>query len=278
MDYTVTHIKPFGLCIEAKDPSTSIKEIDIDALRRAHSEEPLMVLRGFKTFNNSSEFADYCDTWGEVSIWPFGKVLELKEHNNPEDHIFDSSYIPLHWDGMYRPHVPEYQIFHCMIPPLQKHGGRTIFSNTVTALSDISPQLRSLLNKTTGIYQRKMAFYESKTLSPIIMKHPQHDYSVIRYNEPHTGDNGRLINPPKQHFIGVQKDQLNHLHHHLKKILYSDKHCYAHVWQAQDVVIANNFTLLHGREAFTTQSPRYIQRVHIESEPPFINPGLESYQ
>jgi alpha-ketoglutarate-dependent taurine dioxygenase len=36
--------------------------------------------------------------------------------------------------------------------------------------------------------------------------------------------------------------------------------------------------LLHGREAFVSKSPRHIQRVQVLSNPPFDNPGLESYQ
>ncbi|MEM6730499.1 MAG: TauD/TfdA family dioxygenase, partial [Myxococcota bacterium] len=60
--------------------------------------------------------------------------------------------------------------------------------------------------------------------------------------------------------------------------LHAPESFYAHQWQTGDVVIADNFTLLHGREAFTSRAPRHLQRVHVLSETPFDNPGLETYQ
>lgn len=60
-------------------------------------------------------------------MWPFGAVLDVKEHADTKDHIFDNSYVPLHWDGMYKPTIPEFQLFHCVsargrikadVPPL----------------------------------------------------------------------------------------------------------------------------------------------------------------
>lgn len=37
----------------------------------------------------------YADLWGEIMMWPFGAVLEVKEHPDAKDHIFDSSYVLL---------------------------------------------------------------------------------------------------------------------------------------------------------------------------------------
>ncbi|WP_408074555.1 TauD/TfdA dioxygenase family protein [Legionella pneumophila] len=213
-----------------------------------------------------------------LSLWPFGKVLELIEQEDPEDHIFDHSYMPLHWDGMYRPQVPEYQIFHCVKAPLPGQGGRTTFSNTILALQFASSEIKELWNKVSGTYQRKMEFYNSKTVSPIITKHPQKDFSVIRYNEPPSVDKGHFVNPPDIEFTGIDQEELDFFHRSLENALYSPDNFYAHEWQNGDIVIADNFSLLHGREGFVSRSPRHIQRVHVLSNPPFDNPGLESYQ
>ena len=86
------------------------------------------------------------------------------------------------------------------------------------------------------------------------------------------------MNPPKLEFTGVSPEELEAFHHSLKQALYDPSNFYAHEWQAGDVVIADNFSLLHGREEFVSKSPRHIQRIHILSNPPFDNPGLESYQ
>lgn len=278
MDYKVTHLKPFGVLIKPLIKSIHVKDLDIPHLRKLFWQEHLVLLRGFDTFKNADDFANYCEFWGEVSLWPFGKVLELIEQDNPEDHIFDHSYVPLHWDGMYRPQVPEYQIFHCVKAPLLGQGGRTTFSNTILVLEHASTELKALWNKVTGIYERKMEFYNSKTISPIITKHPQRDFSVIRYNEPHSEEKGHFVNPPDLEFTGASSEELEIFHRNLKQALYNPSNFYAHEWQTGDVVIADNFSLLHGREAFVSKSPRHIRRVHVLSNPPFDNPALESYQ
>lgn len=278
MNYQVTHLKPFGVLLESISKDTKVNDLNIEKLRHLFRQNQLVVLRGFDAFKNTEDFSNYCEFWGEISIWPFGKVLELIEQDNPEDHIFDHSYMPLHWDGMYRPQVPEYQIFHCVKAPLPGQGGRTTFSNTILALKFASADVKELWNRVTGTYQRKMEFYKSKTVSPIITKHPHQDFSVIRYNEPPSEDKGHFVNPPDLEFTGVSQEELDTFHRNLEKALYSPHNFYAHEWQTGDIVIADNFSLLHGREGFTSKSPRHIQRVHVLSNPPFDNPGLESYE
>ncbi len=278
MDYKVTYIKPFGVLLEPMSNNTHVRDLNIENLRELFWQQQLVLLRGFNTFQNTDDFSNYCEQWGEVSIWPFGKVLELIEQENPKDHIFDNKYVPLHWDGMYRPQVPEYQIFHCVKAPLSGQGGRTTFSNTLLALKHASSEEKDLWNKVTGIYKRKMEFYDSKTVSPIITRHPRKNVSVIRYNEPPSREKAHFVNPPDLEFTGVNREELEHFHQSLEKALYCPNNFYAHQWQTGDIVIADNFSLLHGREAFIPKSSRHIQRVHVLSNPPFDNPGLESYE
>ncbi|MBA3662314.1 MAG: TauD/TfdA family dioxygenase [Gammaproteobacteria bacterium] len=275
MEHKTTSIQPFGLLLEPKKSLVNLSDLNITFLRELIHQKHLLVLRGFRTFQNAESFANYCERWGEISMWPFGKVLELIEQDNPPDHIFDHRYVPLHWDGMYRPQIPELQIFHCVEAPQSGQGGRTTFSNTILALKYASPEAKKIWNQVTGTYQRKMEFYNSKTVSPIINKHPYKDFSVIRYNEPPSEDQRHFVNPPELKFMGINLKELADFHYSLKQALYASCNFYAHEWQTGDVVIADNFSLLHGREEFISKSPRHLQRVHILSDPPFNNPGLE---
>jgi alpha-ketoglutarate-dependent taurine dioxygenase len=278
MEFKKTRIEPFGLLLEPQRSEGDIRDLDVNMLRELLWCERLIVLRGFRTFTDSEDFAGYCERWGEISIWPFGKVLELVEQNNPEDHIFDNNYVPLHWDGMYRPQVPEYQLFHCVRAPRPGQGGRTTFSNTVLALENAPAPLRALWERVTGHYQRKMEFYDSKTISPVVDNHPLRNFSVIRYNEPPNEGFGHFLNPPVLEFIGVSADELVEFHRSLRHALYSPSCFYAHEWQEGDLVVADNFSLLHGREAFETKAPRHLRRVHVLSNPPLDNSRLVSYQ
>jgi len=278
MNYKINKLKPFGALIESTETAGNIEELDTEVIRELFLKEQLVLIRGFQTFTKKDSFSDYCERFGEVSIWPFGKVLELIQQEKPQDHIFDNSYVPLHWDGMYRPQVPEYQIFHCVKAPLSEEGGRTTFSNTLMVLESLSEDLKDKWKSVTGLYRRKMEFYNSRVVSPIITKHPYRNYDVIRYNEAHQASKGKLINIPNISFIGLEDKELTKFYDDLNSALYDSNSCYAHEWRDGDIVIADNFTLLHGREAFKSSSSRHIQRVQVLSDPPFDNPNLETFQ
>ncbi|GAA5645646.1 TauD/TfdA dioxygenase family protein [Vibrio proteolyticus] len=278
MNYQVTQLSPFGVKIEAAQAGLPVSVVPISLLRELFIEHQLVLLRGFKAFDQAEQFADYCELWGEISLWPFGKVLDLVQQAQPADHIFDSSYMPLHWDGMFRPQVPEYQIFQCVQAPLAGQGGRTTFTHTAKVLQHATEQERALWQRVTGHYQREMEFYSSHAVSAVIARHPYRAYEVIRYAEPHFAERGELINPPDVRFSGIEEQQLAEFHYSLRQALYDPRHFYAHEWCGDDVVITDNFTLLHGRERFLSHSPRHIRRVQVLSDPPFDNPNLESYR
>lgn len=77
MPYKITALQPFGVIVEPKHAPIHVNELDIDELRELFLREQLVLLRGFETFEHSEQFADYCERWGEVSVWPFGRVLDL---------------------------------------------------------------------------------------------------------------------------------------------------------------------------------------------------------
>lgn len=274
MKVTITKSAPFGAIVEPTTPGEDIRSVKIPKLRALFEREHLLVLRGFKTFGSKDEFSDYCALWGEISLWPFGKVLELIEQENPNDHIFDHNYVPLHWDGMYRPQIPELQIFHCVSSPGVGNGGRTTFSNTDMALGRASTKDRDMWNRATGVYQRKMEFYHSKTKAPVITEHPVKGYPVIRYCEPPRRGDTSFVNPQDYEFLGISADSGDELEKSLRDALYSPENFYAHEWQNGDVVISDNYTLLHGREAFTSGAPRHLRRVHVLGTPALENPHL----
>ena len=269
-----SRLDPFGVRLEGN--GEGVESLDVEHLRELFHREGLVVLRGFKAFDTADGFADWCGRFGEVEVWPFGRVLELVQHENPADHIFDHGYVPMHWDGMYRPRVAQYQIFHCVHAPPAGAGGRTTFSHTPRMLANATDAERELWRRVTGTYMRKMVHYDSKTVSPVVTRHPFRDYEVVRYNEPPNVDG--FVNPPELHFDGVAADELPEFHRSLQASLHAPANFLAHVWRDGDVVLADNFTLLHGREAYASDCARHIRRVHVNSTPPFANPALVSHR
>ena len=207
-------------------------------------------------------------------MWPFGPILELVEDPEATDHIFASSYVPLHWDGMYLETVPELQVFHCVSAVNSSSGGRTTFSSTPAALKLADPETYALWQRAIGEYTRSVELYSSTARAPIIENHPYRPYKVIRFCEsPHAGDKD-FLNPSAYAFLNIEESEKERLLSSLEKALYDPRVHYAHQWQDGDIVVADNYTLLHGREAFTSQSGRHLRRVHLHALSPLSNPHL----
>ncbi|MEU1819976.1 TauD/TfdA family dioxygenase [Streptomyces roseifaciens] len=272
--YAVAPIEPFGLAIQALEPGLHVRDLPVAPLRSLVREHHLVLLRDFDSFDGPDELSAYCERWGEPSVWPFGTVLELVEQEKPEDHIFDSSYMPMHWDGMYREQIPEFQVFQCVNAPGAENGGETTFSHTTAVLERTDPRTVDRWSQVTGTYHRAMEFYNSVTVSPIVTAHPVHGAPVIRYNEPTAADDAGFVNHPDLQFTGLPDDGIAEMHRSLRAALYDPAHFYAHSWRTGDMVFADNYTLLHGRNAFTSGAPRHLRRVQVLGTPALDNPGL----
>ena len=258
-------LRPFGVLVRIKN-----EPIDFNIIKQLFHKHQLLIIRGINSIHSNEEFEKFSSHFGDLVEWPFGKILELKPQKNPADHIFDNSYIPMHWDGMYREEVPEMQIFRCINPPLNTKRGRTIFSHTSKLLNKSSVEDQVKWRQTIGTYHRKMEFYDSKVISPIVCKHPYKNYEVIRLNEPHIDMNKFLINPPVTKFNKNIKC--------LIKALYERDILYKHEWMKGDIVLADNLTLLHGREAFDTFDQRHIQRIQVHAQNHINNMSLEKFE
>ena len=264
----------FGVMVTSTTAHQHLHMLSIAWLRELVRDRQLVVLRGFESFDDADHLTRFCATLGTIMMWPFGAVLELVEHANPEDHIFANSYVPLHWDGMYLDTVPEFQVFQCVRAPGMDQGGRTTFCSTTAALQISSAETRELWSRAHGTYQRSVKLYSNKARASIIEPHPRRGHPVLRFCEPPIEGDRNFINPSTYEFGGIQDNERQPLLDSLRKSLYDPRAHYAHRWQTGDVVIADNFTLIHGREAYAGNSGRHLRRVHIHSEPELRNPHM----
>ncbi|HSP77368.1 MAG TPA: TauD/TfdA family dioxygenase [Myxococcaceae bacterium] len=273
-DFELSEMSPFGLLLRARREGTKLEQIPVEVLRQLTRKHRLLLLRGFAQFESAEALTKYCTTWGEIMMWPFGAVLELVEHADPKDHIFDHTYVPVHWDGMYMPMIPAIQFFQCVNAPGDESGGQTTFSDTIRILEDVDAKTRELWEKVTVTYRiEKVEHYGGKAVSPLITRNPETGVPVLRYNEPPL-DDVKFLNRPVLEFEGIAEDQVKELQEGLRAAIYDPRHLYAHDWRTGDMVVSDNHALLHGRMAFTSGSKRHLRRVHILGNPPFKNPAI----
>ena len=273
--FTVDAIEPFGVRISPREAGEELAAVPVDVARELAREHRLLLLRGFRSPETKEDLAGYAATWGELYIWPFGAVLELVEHDTPADHVFDSSRVSYHWDGMFKDVIPEFQIFQCVTSPAAAEGGRTIFCDTTQVLADATPETRASwerLELSYGIKQK--VHYGGKVVSPIVVEHPDRGFPTMRYLEP-VDANEHYVNPPHVTFPDdLDPEQVAETTRNLRDTLYDARHMYAHAWQPGDVVVSDNYVNLHGREAYHSRCGRHLRRVHVLGDPPFTNPAL----
>lgn len=273
-EFDVELMSPYGVMIRPGRGSTDTGELPVSVARELAREHHLLVLRGFDPLSGSAELASYAASWGQVLSWSFGAVLELVEHERPVDVVFDNTALTFHWDGMFVEWIPEFQIFQCVRSLDDEQGGRTIFCDTTRVLASASSETRTLWEGLTLTYRvAKESHYGGTATSPLVVEHPNHGFPTLRYQES-VPDSINYLNRPRVKFHDVAAECVAEIEQTLRDALYDAQHCYAHAWQAGDLVVADNYTLLHGREPYTRKCGRHLRRVHVLGDPPLMNPAL----
>jgi alpha-ketoglutarate-dependent taurine dioxygenase len=173
--------------------------------------------------------------------------------------LYTNREVPFHWDGAFAGHVPHYIFFHCDDAPAPGSGGQTLFCDTVRLLEKAPLERRALWAQTNITYTtQKIVHYGGSFTSPMICSHPLNGNEVLRFAEPVFD-----LNPVQLEINGIPEEEQAEFLKDMHERLHNDAVCYRHEWQQGDVVIADNFVLLHGRDAFGDNSPRKIRRVNI---------------
>lgn len=269
-------VSPFGVLVRPSAGAAQMVAVPVPAARDLVRNHHLAIFRGFEPLPGPKELVRYAASWGEVLSWPFGEVLDLVEHERPTDHIFDNTGVSFHWDGMFVDQIPEFQIFQCINAGDHSGGGCTIFCDTTRVLDDADPVTRQLWERLTLTYHvTKKSHYGGMAVSGLVVKHPTSGFPTMRYLEP-VGEHIDYVNRPRVTFHDVPDKCVSEIEQALRDALYDPRHCYAHDWHTGDVVVADNYTLLHGRQAYASRCGRHLRRVHVLGDPPLRNPALRS--
>jgi alpha-ketoglutarate-dependent taurine dioxygenase len=104
----------------------------------------------------------------------------------------------------------------------------------------------------------KVAHYGGTFTSPLIAAHPVSGTEVLRFAEPVED-----LNPVSLSIAGLPPDRHGEFLAQMHQFLNDPSVCYAHSWRENDILIADNHALLHGRRAFRSDAPRHLRRVNI---------------
>ena len=256
-DWSLEQLKPFGLIATSLEDG-DLRSVPIPTLEKWVDDHRVIILRRFAS-PAGARLPEFCRRLGEILEWDFGAVNELRVKPGARNYLYTNREVPFHWDGAFVGRIPHYIFFSCDLAPAPGSGGETLFCDTSLVLAQAPLEQRELWEQTTITYTtEKIVHYGGTFSSPMICRHPVSREKVLRFAEPVLD-----LNPVQLEINGIpeqlQADFLTDMHDRLR----GDDVCYRHQWQVGDVVIADNYLLLHGRTAFTQNAERKIRRVNI---------------
>ncbi|HEX8136645.1 MAG TPA: TauD/TfdA family dioxygenase [Pyrinomonadaceae bacterium] len=254
----LSRLRPFGVVAGSEQPGESLDAVPVSALKALVDEHRVVVLRGFAPLLGEA-LPQFCRRLGQLLEWEFGTVNELRIRAEAANYLYTNGAVPFHWDGAFAGLVPRYIFFHCDAAPSVESGGETLFCDSLRLLALASSEERERWRRIRITYTtEKIVHYGGTFTSPLITEHPDDGEEILRFAEPVED-----LNPVWLEINGLtaqtEREFLEEMHRRLR----DERACYVHKWMDGDVLIADNYRLLHGRRAFTQSAERRIRRVNI---------------
>jgi alpha-ketoglutarate-dependent taurine dioxygenase len=186
--------------------------------------------------------------------WDFGWLMEVREDVRKDNYLFTSEAVPMHWDGAF--HVSPFILaFQCA--EAASTGGGTTFCDTTRVWQEATDAEREEWSRLRLTLQtEKKAHYGGTRTLPLVDRHPVSGDVVLRAAERVTTRH----NPVEVTIEGGStKDWLSDF----GTRFYDPRFAHTHIWQAGDILFADNHALLHGRQAFSGAGRRCLRRVQI---------------
>lgn len=256
--WRLTPREPFGLTVTSESGALALADVPVETLRDWVQQYRLVVLRGFVPPAGEA-LVDFGKTLGPVQEWEFGAVNNLEARPDAKNYLYTNREVPFHWDGAFAGRIPGVIIFHCEQAPDPASGGETLFCDTVALLRQAEAETQARWQGIEITYSTdKLAHYGGSFTSPLLGLHPQTGETVVRFAEP-----VHDLNPVRLEIRGIPPSEHEAFLHDMQVRLRAPHLCAAHVWQEDDIVLADNHALLHGRNAFKAASARHLRRVNV---------------
>lgn len=259
-------LRPFGALIEA-GPGEHLRDRPPHELVALTRREHLLVLRGFASDPGPEPFVEFVAGLGDIQMWGEQNIFDVKAVEEPTDLVFETGFLPIHWDGMYH-REPEFQVFQC-VKAVAGQGGATLFSDTLRLLADTDRATQELWKRLTLRYERPEPDGTTIVRHPLVDAHPRGGPPRLRFSEP-VPKGEQVTNPHFVHVEGLDEAHVaEQLVQDVRRAVYDRRCLYAHRWEPGDVVLADNYSLLHTREPYPRHlfDSRHLRRVWVTAPP-----------
>lgn len=256
--FSVKKLDPFGILITPIS-SDDLLSIDLIHLIEIINEHKLIIIRDFQSLPEPL-LLDYCQRDYELLQWSFGPVMNMKVSPNATNYLFTHGDVPLHWDGAFH-RVPDYLFFQALEVPDNHAGGETVFCHSEKVWQSLTVEEQEQWAQLRLHYQtEKVSHYGGEFEQSLVNVHPLSKRIILRYAE--IVDDSYL-NPVMVKVDGIDNASSLDLIKMLSDKFNSPEFIYQHSWQQGDYLIADNYSLLHGRNAFAKTTKRHLKRIQL---------------
>jgi alpha-ketoglutarate-dependent taurine dioxygenase len=257
MTQLLNQFKPYF--VHSQSQGRSLSKFKLSTLLDLVTEHKLLILKGFKAMERE-ELLSYCQEQASLLSWEFGPVMEMKVDKNTKNYLFTEGDVPLHWDGAFH-QEPRFLFFQCIEAPLTSMGGETLFVNTESVWKSASQsKQKRWLQHQLQFTTEKLAHYGGSIQRHLVSKHPQTGNTILRFAEPVGED---YLNPVEVKVVDKESKESEAILTDISQCMRKPTATHFHQWEQGDYLIADNFSLLHGRNAFKQETPRHLRRIQI---------------
>lgn len=251
---------PLGAVVEGVDVR-HLDESAMDAIRAAFAEHHVLAFPGQSL--DPVSLQDFAARWGELQRHPYNgtaehpAVMRLENRGkakDPNEHW--------HSDMSYEPVPPKLTMLHALEAP--ELGGETAFANQHLAFTELSPTLQDQLRGMRAIHSAEdlARLYRQDPSEAPRAVHP-----VVRRHEERGDEALYVCRAFTQRFDGWRRNEsrglLEFLFEHSARPDFQARHR----WQAGDVVMWDNRSVLHYAVHDHADDPRTLLRVQVRGEP-----------
>ncbi len=218
-------------------------------------EYGFVVIKDIPTEDNF--IVKFANSIGSVRRTNFGEYFDVKSKPNPNDLAYTSLALAPHTDNPYRNPVPCIQLLHCIVSEVS--GGLSTLVDGYTVTEDLkneNPDFYKILSEV----KVKFKFIDKDVVledwSELIKLNDDESLKQIRFS-------------PRLDFVPIlEKEKLDLYYRARKKLseMYnSDKYKIEFKLEEKDLMMMDNYRLLHGRTAYkTSEGNRFLQGCYID--------------
>lgn len=276
LDVEFEYLYPTGILIKAKQPHSTypMHMIYMEKVRLLAEKCSPIALRGFANTLNERSYTAKAYELGDVLPWKSGVIQVVKDNGNKDpqnNSVVSNEAMPMHYDGMFKlikvkdeygkekevSDTPRFQYF--VSQEVADPGdGYTLFASSAL-FARYLPKSYNIdkLSKIKWSCDSHGFFSHKLTDISLVIPHPTQNTPCIRWHQPwpkwktEFGFADITIDNGSQNLVPL-----------IDSLLFDRRVCLRYTWEKGDLLVNDNFGMLHTRSAFKGNKARELWRIH----------------